>query len=348
MARSTAGIPEQRCELLAGVLAGTDIDVTLDGDELLRRRPMSRIADPLRAMGALVDTTPSDTAPLRVRGTRSLRGVTWRTPMASAQVKSAILLAGLAADGPTTVIEALPTRDHTERMLRMCGVDVDSDGLAVTVHPGPIQPFGFRVPGDISSAAFFLALAASHTGWTVRCPGVGVNPGRTGVLEVLELMGATVHVEERDAAGGVEPVADIEVRGGALRAVTIAGPLTVRCIDELPVIAVLASQADGDTEIRDAAELRTKEVDRIALLETGLRLLGVACDSTADSLVIHGPAPLHAARLDAAGDHRLAMAWAVGASLVPVGGGEFVIDGAEAAAVSYPSFFADLGRLVSA
>ncbi|HEY6469118.1 MAG TPA: 3-phosphoshikimate 1-carboxyvinyltransferase [Candidatus Dormibacteraeota bacterium] len=334
--------------LLAGVLAGTDIDVMLDGDESLRRRPMSRIADPLRAMGALVDTSPSGTAPLRVRGTRSLRSVTWRTPVASAQVKSAILLAGLAAHGPTTVIEALPTRDHTERMLRMCGVEVDSDGLAVTVHPGPIQPFGFRVPGDISSAAFFLALAASRNGWAVRCPGVGVNPGRTGILDVLELMGATVHVEERDAAGGVEPVADIDVRGASLRGVTISGSLTVRCIDELPVIAVLASQADGDSEIRDAAELRTKEVDRIACLETGLRLLGVTCESTADSLVIHGPARLHAARLDAAGDHRLAMAWAIAASLVPAGGGESVIDGAEVAAVSHPSFFQDLGRLVSA
>lgn len=334
--------------LLAGVLAGTDIDVTLDGDASLRRRPMRRLADPLRAMGALVDTAPAGTAPLRVRGTRSLTAVTWRTPVASAQVKSAILLAGLAAGAPTTVIEPLATRDHTERMLRMCGVNVVSDGLAVTVHPGEIQPFGFRVPGDISSAAFFFALAASRPGWMVRCPGVGVNPGRTGILEVLELMGATVAVNDREAAGGVEPVADIEVRGAPLRGVTIAGSLTVRCIDELPVIAVLASQAEGTTEIRDAAELRTKEVDRITCLETGLRLLGVSCESTGDSLVIHGPSQLHAARLDAAGDHRLAMAWAIGASLIPVGGGDSVIEGAEVAAVSYPAFFADLEHLVSA
>jgi 3-phosphoshikimate 1-carboxyvinyltransferase len=334
--------------LLAGVIAGNNCDATLDGDASLRRRPMSRIVDPLRAMGAVIDASPTGTAPLRVSGTRSLSGVTWQTPVASAQVKSAILLAGLAADTSTTVIEPLPTRDHTERMLRMCGVRVDSDGTEVTVHPGAIQPFGFRVPGDISSAAFFLALAASRPGWLLRCPGVGVNPGRIGILEVLEMMGAAVVVSEVEPAGGVEPVADIEVRGGPLRGVTIAGPLTVRCIDELPVIAVLASQAEGDTEIRDAAELRTKEVDRIAFLETGLRLLGVSCESTADSLVIHGPAQLQAARLDAAGDHRLAMAWAVGASLVPVGGGESVIAGAEVAAVSYPGFFADLGRLVSA
>ena len=334
--------------LLAGVLAGTECDATLDGDASLRRRPMSRVVDPLRAMGAVVDVSPSGTAPLRVRGTRSLSGVTWRTPVASAQVKSAILLAGLGADAPTRVIETLPTRDHTERMLRMCGVHVESDGAEVTVHPGVIQPFGFRVPGDISSAAFFLALAASRDGWVVRCPSVGINPGRTGILEVLEMMGAQVVVSEGDAAGGVEPVADIDVRGGPLRGVTIAGSLTVRCIDELPVIAILASQAEGDTAIRDAAELRTKEVDRIAFLEAGLRLLGVSCESTSDSLVIHGPARLRAAHLDAAGDHRLAMAWAVGASLVPVGGGESVIDGADVAAVSYPAFFSDLARLVSA
>jgi 3-phosphoshikimate 1-carboxyvinyltransferase len=334
--------------LLAGVLAGTECDATLDGDASLRRRPMSRIVDPLRAMGADVDASSSGTAPLRVRGTRSLSGVTWRTPVASAQVKSAILLAGLVADAPTTVIEPLPTRDHTERMLRMCGVQVESDGAEVTVYPGAIQPFGFRVPGDISSAAFFLALAAARAGWSVRCPGVGINPGRTGILEVLEMMGAQVVISERDPAGGVEPVADIDVRGAPLRGVTIAGSLTVRCIDELPVIAVLASQAEGDTAIRDAAELRTKEVDRIGFVEAGLRLLGVSCESTADSLVIHGPAQLRAAHLDAAGDHRLAMAWAVGASLVPVGGGDSVIDGAEVAAVSYPAFFADLARLVAA
>jgi 3-phosphoshikimate 1-carboxyvinyltransferase len=347
-ARLDCGNSGTTMRLLAGVIAGNNCDATLDGDASLRRRPMGRIVDPLRAMGAVIDASPAGTAPLRVSGSRSLSGVTWETHVASAQVKSAILLAGLVADNPTTVIEPLATRDHTERMLRMCGVRVDSDSTEVTVHPGAIQPFGFRVPGDISSAAFFLALVASRPGWLVRLPGVGVNPGRTGILEVLEMMGAGAIVSDVEPAGGVEPVADIEVRGAPLRGVTIAGSLTVRCIDELPVIAVLASQAEGDTEIRDAAELRTKEVDRIACLETGLRLLGVSCESTTDSLVIHGPAQLHAARLDAAGDHRLAMAWAVGASLVPVGGRESVIGGADAAAVSYPGFFADLQRLVSA
>jgi 3-phosphoshikimate 1-carboxyvinyltransferase len=181
----------------------------------------------------------------------------------------------------------------------------------------------------------------------VACAGVGVNPGRTGILEVLQLMGAGVEVEETEPAGGVEPVADIQVRGASLRAMTIEGALTVRCIDELPVIAVLATQAEGATEIRDAGELRTKEVDRIALLEAGLRLLGASCESSENGLVIHGPTRLRAARLDAAGDHRLAMAWAIGAALVPSGGGNSVITGAEVASVSYPDFFDDLARLIA-
>jgi 3-phosphoshikimate 1-carboxyvinyltransferase len=333
--------------LLAGALAASECDATLDGDESLRRRPMLRVVDPLRAMGAAVDASPQGTAPLRVQGRRVLEGLTWRSPVASAQVKSAILLAGLSANAPTTVIEPVPTRDHTERMLAMCGVTVESSGAQVTVHPGQLEPFGFRVPGDLSSAAFFLSLAASRPGWRVRCPGVGVNPGRTGILTVLEAMGAAVTLDARDPAGGVEPVADVEVRGTKLHGVTISGSLTVRCIDELPIIAVLASQAEGVTEIRDAGELRNKETDRIAMLETGLRLLGVVCESTPDTLTVQGPVRLRAARLDAARDHRFAMAWAIAGALVEAGGGNTLISGADAAAVSYPGFFSDLGTLLS-
>jgi 3-phosphoshikimate 1-carboxyvinyltransferase len=229
----------------------------------------------------------------------------------------------------------------------MCGVQVASSGAAVTVRPGPLEPFGLRVPGDLSSAAFFLALVASRPGWRVRCPGVGLNPGRTGILSVLEAMGATVVVEEREPAGGVEPTGDVEVRGTALHGVMISGSLTVRCIDELPIIAVLASQAHGDTEIRDAGDLRNKESDRIAMLETGLHSLGVPCETTTETLTIHGPVRLRAAHLDAAGDHRFAMAWAIAAALVPAGGGDSVIDDAGAAAVSYPGFFTDLAALIA-
>ena len=188
--------------LLAGVLAGSECDATLDGDGSLRRRPMLRVVDPLRAMGALVDASPAGTAPLHVQGKRTLEGLTWRSPVASAQVKSAILLAGLSGNRPTTVIEPVPTRDHTERMLAMCGAEVVSEGGEVTVHPGQLEPFGLRVPGDISSAAFFLALAASRPGWRVRCPGVGVNPGRTGILSVLEAMGAAVSLEDKRSGRG--------------------------------------------------------------------------------------------------------------------------------------------------
>ena len=325
--------------LLAGVLAGHDLNAVLDGDASLRRRPMRRVAEPLRAMGAEVTTAEGGTAPLQVRGTRPLHAVEWRPEVASAQVKSAILLAGLSADGDTIVDEPLPTRDHTERLLRMCGLSVNVDGLRVTLTPGELQPFGFRVPGDVSSAAFFLALASSRPSWRVRCEGVGLNPGRTGVLDVLHAMGADIVVEEGEPAGGVEPVGAVTVRGRELHGTVIAGELTVRCIDELPVLAVIATQAAGETEIRDAGELRAKESDRIAAVVQGLRALGAQCEESEDGLAVTGPSSLHAARLDAHGDHRLAMAWAVAALLVR-DGGVSEIAGAAAASVSFPGFFA--------
>ena len=324
--------------LLAGVLAGHDLNVTLDGDASLRRRPMRRVAEPLRAMGAEVMTSGSGTAPLAVHGRRPLQAVEWRPQVASAQVKSAILLAGLSADGDTVVDEPLSTRDHTERLLRMCGIGVRTDGLRVTVTPGDPQPFGLRVPGDVSSAAFFLALASARSGWRVRCEGVGLNPTRTGFLDVLRAMGADITVEEGEPAGGVEPVGTITATGGDLRATTIAGELTVRCIDEIPVLAVVATQAEGVTRIRDASELRAKESDRIAAVVAGLRALDAACEETDDGLVVTGPCKLRGAHLDSHGDHRLAMAWAVAALLVQ-DGEDSEIAGAESAAVSFPGFF---------
>ena len=323
--------------LLAGVIAGHDINVVLDGDDSLRRRPMRRVAEPLQAMGAEVTTANGGTAPLAVHGRRPLHAIVWRPPVASAQVKSAILLAGLTADGETVVDEPLPTRDHTERLLRMCGVNVTSDGLRVTVAPGDPEPFGLRVPGDVSSAAFFLALASPRAGWRVRCDGIGLNPARTGFLDVLRAMGAEIEVEEGEPAGGVEPVGAVTVRGRDLHETVIAGELTVRCIDELPVLAVIATQAHGETEIRDASELRAKESDRITAVVQGLRALGASCEEMPDGLVITGPTALHGSHLDSYGDHRLAMAWAVAASLAHEGDSE--IAGAGAASVSFPGFF---------
>ena len=330
--------------MLAGAVAGHPITVCLEGDASLMRRPMRRIAAPLQEMGAAVRLGPEGTAPMTVEGRRPLRAISFEPPVPSAQVKTAVLLAGLFADGPTRVVEPALTRDHTERLLGLCGIAVVSDAGRVTVTPGPPQPFGLRIPGDISSAAFFLCLAAAREGWRVSCPGVGLNPGRDGVIEVLRAMGAAVEVVEREPAGGVEPVGDVEVRGGPLHGTGIGGALVPRLIDELPVIAVLATQAEGVTEIRDAAELRAKESDRIAHLAEGLRRMGASCETLPDGLVIEGPVRLVPAAVDAAGDHRLAMAFAVAACLA-AGPGLTHIAGAESVAISYPGFFADLAAL---
>jgi 3-phosphoshikimate 1-carboxyvinyltransferase len=330
--------------LLSGVLAGHPVEATLDGDASLRRRPMRRVAVPLERMGAEVEPSPEGTAPIRVRGRHPLRAVEYALPVASAQLKSAVLLAGLSADGPTTVVEPAPSRDHTERLLRLCEVEVDTHDGRVTVVPGELRPFGLRIPGDLSSAAFLLALAASRPGWRVRCPGVTLNPGRTGILDVLREMGAGLAVEALDPAGGVEPVGDVEVRGAHLRAVSVGGEVVPRVIDELPVLAVLASQAEGTTEIHDAAELRAKESDRIAAVAAGLRALGAECEEAPDGLTVGGPVRLRPALLDSHGDHRLAMAWAVAACLAG-GDGLTTIRGADCVGVSYPRFFDDLARV---
>jgi len=333
--------------LLAGVLAGHDLNARLDGDPSLRRRPMARVADPLRRMGATVETGPDGRPPITVEGRALLRPIEYTPPVASAQLKSAVLLAALAAGGPTTVVEPLPTRDHTERMLRMCGVGVAVVDGRIVVTPGPLQPFGLRVPGDLSSAAFFLALAAGRRGWRVSCPNVTLNPGRTGVLDALRAMGAQITVEEGRQAGDVEPAGTVTVEGAALHGTVIAGDLVPRCIDEIPVLAVLATQCEGTTEIRDAAELRVKESDRIALTAQGLRALGADCEELPDGLVIKGPTPLQPAAVDSNGDHRLAMAWGVAGTLAIPGAGVTVIDGADAVSVSYPGFFDDLAQLTT-
>lgn len=332
--------------LMAGALAAHDLTATLDGDASLRRRPMDRVAGPLNAVGALVTTTDGH-APVQIVGTPSPAGLVHRLAVASAQVKSAILLAGLNAQGPTVVHQALPTRDHTERLLHACGADLTSDGEAITLRPAPLDPFGITIPGDISSAAFFLALAAARPGWRVRCQGIGVNPGRTGILDVLAAMGAGVEVEEGPMAAGVEPLGDVIVSGAPLHGVTVHPHLVPRCIDELPAIAVVATQAEGRTEIHGAGELRNKESDRLAALATGLRALGATVEEIPDGLIVDGPVRLRAAHLDAAGDHRLAMAWTIAAALVAPDDGESIIDGAGCVAVSYPGFFDDLAALVS-
>ncbi len=343
-ARIDAGNSGTSARLLAGLAAGWGLDVAIDGDESLRRRPMTRVAEPLAAMGAAISTTEGR-LPMRIRG-RELRGVTWQPQAASAQVKSAILIAGLYASGATTVVERAATRDHTERMLAAMGAPIERDGLAVTVRGGGRGEVGLRaldiaVPGDISSAAFFLVAASIVPGSQVRIAGTGVNPTRTGILDVLTAMGARIALERARSQGG-EPVADIVVSSAGLRGIEIAGALVPRLIDELPVLAVAASQATGTTVVRDAGELRHKESDRIRRVVESLTAMGADIAEREDGFEVSGPRKLRAGRISSGDDHRIVMAMAV-AGLVAEGA--TAIEGSEVAGISYPSFFEDLERL---
>jgi len=319
--------------LLAGILAGQAFDATLTGDPQLLRRPMRRITGPLRAMGAAISDTDGR-APLVIRG-RPLRGHDHALTVASAQVKSAILLAGLYADGPTVVRQCGPARDHTERMLVGMGADVRTEGLNVTIAPpARLAPLSFRVPGDLSSAAYLLVAAAIVPESELTVEGVGVNPTRTGLLDVLRNMGARLALSNEREQGG-EPVADITVRAAPLHATRVGGDLVVRMIDEFPILAVAATQAQGETVVRDAAELRVKETDRIATVVAELTKLGARIEPLPDGFRVSGPTPLRGATVDSHGDHRLAMALAVAGLLA---GGETIVRGASCTADSFPGF----------
>ena len=314
------------------------------GDASLSRRPMARIAEPLRRMGAGVQ---GERPPLWIVG-GELEGITYESPVASAQVKSCVLLAGLRARGRTTVVEPSPSRDHTERMLRAMGVDVIGSpivggGHAVSIEPTErLEPFEFTVPGDISSAAFFAVAASMLPRGSVMLRDLSVNPTRTGLLDVLAQCGvAHAVIGEREELG--EPVADVEVRApGFLKPFRIEGGLVPRLVDEIPVLAVLATQCHGTTTIRDAAELRVKESDRIEVMADGLRRMGAEVEIHEDGMTIGGPTRLSATRIDASGDHRIAMAFAV-AGLVA--SGTTLIEGAESIATSFPDFERELLRL---
>jgi 3-phosphoshikimate 1-carboxyvinyltransferase len=330
--------------LVAGVLAGRPFTSRLTGDESLLRRPMRRVIEPLGRMGASITSEPGDgRAPLRIEG-RPLVGVAHSLAVASAQVKSAILLAGLQASGTTRVEEPVRSRDHTERMLRDFGVRLRGAELWVELD-GPQSLHGTTVvlPGDFSSAAFLIVAAALVPGSELELTGVGLNPTRTGLLDALVAMGADIEVvpEQR----GAEPVGSLVVRHRALRATRIAGELLVRSIDEFPILCIAAACADGTTEIRDAAELRVKESDRVAVMVEMLRDLGVAVEELPDGLVITGPGRLGGARVDPRGDHRIAMAAAV-AGLA--GRSAVVIDDPECAEVSFPGFYTTLAKAAGA
>lgn len=330
--------------LLAGLLAGQGFASTLTGDASLRARPMERLAEPLRRMGAEIALAEGGRAPVRIAG-RPLRGIEFELPVASAQVKGAVLLAGLLAEGETTVIEPVPTRDHTERML---GLDVFEMGgrRHVSVEGGrPVEAGLWVVPRDFSAAAFFLVAGAIVPQSALEMKGVGLNPSRSALLDVLGAMGAPVEVRN-ERVRGREPIADLVVlnEGRGLQGVSLGGALIPNLIDEIPVLAVAAACAEGRTEIRDAAELRVKETDRIAATAAFLRAMGAEVEELPDGLAIEGGRPLRGAEVESRGDHRIAMAAAVAALAAD---GPTTIRGAEAAAVSFPGFWNELRRATS-
>ena len=337
-----AGNSGTTVRLLSGILAGQPFYTTLTGDWSLRRRPMARIVEPLTRMGARIMGRGGDRLlPLAIRG-GDLRSIEYCLPVASAQVKSCVILAALFADGETTVVEPAPTRDHTERMMRAMGARVDTDGNRITLRGGqPLKAVPIEVPGDISSAAFFLVAGAITPGSDVVIEGVGVNPTRTGILDILSAMGADITMENGREVGG-EPIADLRVRTSALRATTVEGNLVPRAIDELPVLAVAATQAEGRTLVREAQELRVKETDRIKAIVTELKAMGARIEEQPDGFIVDGPTPLRGASVKTYGDHRMAMSLAV-AGLVAEG--QTTIEGTECAVVSFPGFFDKLNSL---
>ncbi len=335
--------------LFAGILAGQPLHATLDGDASLRSRPMARITEPLRAMGASVDGYEGDRPPLRVTGRVPLQPIDWTTPVPSAQVKSAILLAGLRAAGTTTVRESVATRDHTERMLRARGVAVrsriDDGGVVVEIDGGgTVGAVDEQVPGDPSAAAFWLVAGAIHPAASLRMRNVSVNPTRRAILDVLRHMGAEIDETAIDGPPGGEPIADLDVRSADLTSVELEPAETAAAIDEIPILCLGATQAQGRSVIRGAGELRHKESDRIAGIVDGLRALGAKIEAQGDDIVIDGPTPLRGAVVDCLGDHRLALTFAI-AGLVAAS--RTTIIDADAVRISYPTFFADLERIRS-
>lgn len=329
--------------LLPGVFAGQPGSFALDGDDSIRRRPMDRIVEPLRRMGVHIEAREGRYAPVKVTG-GDVRGISYEMPVASAQVKSAILLAGLYADGATTVTEPAVCRDHTEIMLSQAGARVEKQGLATTIHSaGRLQLGRVEVPGDFSSAAFFLVAATVIPGSELFLPAVGVNSTRTGLLDILIKMGANISSDNERLAGG-EPVADLTVRAALLEGVRVGGGISGRAIDELPLVALAGAFAEGDTVVSGASELKVKESDRIAGLVANMAGVGVDIEAAEDGFVVHGGSGVEGGRFESHGDHRMAMLGAV-AGLASRDGVE--VDGFDCVAVSFPGFAEAVAALVT-
>lgn len=327
--------------LISGILAGQKFTSVLNGDASIQKRPMKRIMTPLSQMGASIRSLRgNDCAPLEITGS-ALHGISYLSPVASAQVKSAILLAGLYADGETSVTEPAVSRNHTELMLKSFGADVRTEGLTAAIQPEPaLHGMDILVPGDISSAAYFIAAGCLVPNAEILIRNVGINPTRDGILRVAKEMGADITLLNEKNTG--EPVADLLVRSSRLHGITIGGDIIPTLIDELPVIAVMAAAADGTTVIKDAAELKVKESDRIAVVTENLSAMG--CDITAaeDGMIIHGGHELHGAVIGSHSDHRIAMSFAVAAMIAD---GETEIRDADCVRISYPDFYHDMEML---
>ena len=328
--------------LISGILSGQSFPSVLSGDASLNSRPMGRIIRPLRLMGASIESQKgNDCAPLCIKG-RPLRAIHYDSPVASAQVKSCVLLAGLYADGNTSVTEPALSRDHTERMLRSFGVKVVSQGKTCTITPPScLKSQIITVPGDISSAAYFIAAGLITPGSDLTIENVGINASRAGILQVCRDMGADIRLIHQREAGG-EPVADIRVRTSRLRGTVIEGDLIPTLIDELPVIALMACFAEGETRIRDAQELRVKESDRIAIVSENLQRMGADIIPRDDGFIIHGGLPLHGSRIHCSMDHRIAMTFSIGALNAE---GHTIIEDSSCVDISYPDFYEQLDLL---
>ena len=329
--------------LISGVLAGQDFSVTMVGDDSLSKRPMDRVAIPLRQMGVeIAGQGERDCPPLHEKGTHQLQPIHYRLPVASAQVKSALIFAAIQAEGKSTIIEKEKTRDHTEDMIRQFGGEIQIDGKTIHIQGGQeFQGQTVIVPGDISSAAFWLVAGLILPDSVIKIENVGINQTRTGILEVIQEMGGDLTIEDRDEKA---VSASLTVKTSSLKGIRIDGELIPRLIDELPIIALLATQANGQTVIADAEELRVKETDRIQVVADSLNAMGANVVPTEDGMIITGPTHLHGADLETFGDHRIGMMAAIAALLVR--DGNVVLDRAEAINTSYPSFFEDLETLL--
>ena len=324
--------------LLCGILAGQNFDTSITGDVSIQKRPMGRVVQPLSMMGAKIE---NEYCPLYITGTK-LHGIDYKMPVASAQVKTAIILAGLYADGETVIHEIEKSRDHTELMLSAMGADLTVDNLDITVKPtNDLTAVNVDVPGDISSAAFFLVLGAIMPNSQITVTNVGINPTRTGIIDVLKDMGADITLENVHTSAG-ETVANITVRSSSFKGTTVGGDIIPRLIDELPIIAVAAVFADGQTDIKDAQELKVKETNRIRAVVDEFNKCGIDITETDDGMIINGGKSIHGADFKTYGDHRMAMSLTVLAQLAD---GESTLDDSDCACVSYPTFFDDFYKL---